>query len=61
MIITPVTENGSNIISHFIAIKQDISSRKEMEKIFSKVKVVLEVYLKMQRLDFTEQAKAEMF
>ena len=32
MIITPVTENGSNIISHFIAIKQDISSRKEMEK-----------------------------
>ncbi len=32
MMIAPVTENGSNIISHFIAIKQDVSSRKEMEK-----------------------------
>jgi PAS domain S-box-containing protein len=32
MMIAPVTETGSKIISHFIAIKQDVSSRKEMEK-----------------------------
>jgi PAS domain S-box-containing protein len=31
MVITPVTGNGSDKISHFIAIKQDISFRKEME------------------------------
>ncbi|MCB9208311.1 MAG: PAS domain S-box protein [Ignavibacteriales bacterium] len=31
MIITPVKENNHNNITHFIAIKQDITSRKKME------------------------------
>ena len=32
MIITPVSNNDSDTISHFIAIKQDISLRKDMEE-----------------------------
>ncbi|MBK8944555.1 MAG: PAS domain S-box protein [Ignavibacteriae bacterium] len=32
MVITPVNGNGSNKITHFVAIKQDITLRKNMEK-----------------------------
>ena len=32
MVITPVIGNGTGTISHYIAVKQDITSRKEMEE-----------------------------